>query len=213
LLPSSELSPAASELLLRRFIEASRRAEIIALMNLAHSAAELGDIVGEELCEACEAEITFILSKRAGGASRELVGSIGLIGDERTAILDDLLCLSALEAEAPRVYTGTNLLGLGARALLVAPFASANGERVAIGIARLHEQAFDAAEVTLLEAITRSVGHALERFWSREELLHAQSELINSLLPWRTRSAASDEGASAPRSHSSFRRANEPEAS
>jgi hypothetical protein len=187
-------------MLLRRFIEASRRAEIIALMNQAHSAAELGDLVAEELCEACDAEITFILGTRAGDAELEVVGSIGIKDDERMTILDDRVCLSALEAKVPRVQTGTDLLGLGARALLVAPFAGANGERVAIGVARLDEQEFDAAEVTLVEAITRSVGHAVERLWSREELFYAQSELIHLLLR-HSRSAANDEDEAAVAAH------------
>ena len=39
----------------RRFVEASRRAEIIAMVNSARSEAELGDAVTLELCEAFEA--------------------------------------------------------------------------------------------------------------------------------------------------------------
>jgi hypothetical protein len=183
--PSRELSPAESQALLRRFVEASRRAEITALMNLARSSLELAEIASEELCEACEAEIAFIVGRRRATALPELVGSIGLTGDEPAAVLDELLALSALELETPRVELGDDLLGLGARSVLLASAAGAQGERVVVGIARLYEQAFAEAEVTLLEAATRCVVHAIERFWGREEVLRAQSQLISSLLPLR----------------------------
>src|SRR5919201_1406596 len=183
--PSRELSPEESVALLRRFVEASRRAEITALMSLAHASAELGEIASEELCEACEAEIAFIVGRRGRAAPPELVGSIGLIADEPGAVLNELLALSALETETPRVHLGDDLLGLGARSLLIATAGGPQEERVVVGVARLYAQPFDEAEVTLVEAVTRCVGHALERFWGRDEVLRAQSQLISSMLPLR----------------------------
>src|SRR5919204_3323858 len=157
--PSHELARAEAEALLRRFVEASRRAEITALMNLARSSMELGEIVSEELCEACEAEIAFIVGRRTTAAPPELVGSIGLTGDEVATLTEALLSLSALETEPARVQRGNDLLGRGARSVLTASVSGVDGQRVVVGVARLHEQRFDEAEVTLLDAVTRCVGN------------------------------------------------------
>ena len=48
--------------LLRRFVEAARRAQIVTIVNLASSEAELGELFTAELCEAFEAEIAFVLA-------------------------------------------------------------------------------------------------------------------------------------------------------
>ena len=181
--PSRNLAPADAQALVRRFVEASRRAEITALMSLGRSAAELAEIVTEELCEACEAEVALIVGQRGSSAAPELVGAIGLTGDEHTVVLDDLFAMSALATEKPSVEVGKDLLGLGARSALIAAATGAQGERVVVGVARLYDQPFDEAEVTLVNAVTRCVGHALERFWGREEVHRAQSQLISSLLP------------------------------
>ena len=152
-------------------------------MSLGRSAAELAEIVTEELCEACEAEVALIVGQRGASAAPELVGAIGLTGDEHTVALDDLFAMSALATEKPSVEVGKDLLGLGARSALIAAATGAQGERVVVGVARLYDQPFDEAEVTLVNAVTQCVGHALERFWGREEVLRAQSQLISSLLP------------------------------
>ena len=152
-------------------------------MNLGRSSFELAEIVTEELCEACEAEIAFIVGQRGATAGPELVGSIGLTGHEPAAVLDDLLALSAFDTEKPHVERGDDLLGLGARSVLLAAATGAHGERVIVGVARLYDEPFHEAEVTLVNAVTRCVGHSLERLWGREEVLRAQSQLITSLLP------------------------------
>jgi uncharacterized membrane protein len=54
---------------------------------------------------------------------------------------------------------------------------------VLVGVRRLYEQSFDSAEVALVEAVTKSVGHALERLWNRDDLLRAQAKVIDALLP------------------------------
>jgi hypothetical protein len=181
--PSRELAQAEWEALLRRFVEASRRAEITALMNVARSSGQLAEIVSEELCEACEAEVAFVMGRRAAAAPPELIGSVGLTDDEPAAVLDDALCLSALDAEGRSVHLGDDLLALGARSVLIASAARMHGRQVVVGVARLWEQRFREAEMTLVEAVTPYVGHMIDRFWDREEVLRAQSQLISSLLP------------------------------
>src|SRR5215211_1933100 len=75
--------------LVRRFVESARRAQIVTIVNLARSEAELGELFTAEVCEAFEAEIAFVLAARDGGAARTLVGAYGLTPDQRTDLLDD----------------------------------------------------------------------------------------------------------------------------
>ena len=67
--------------LVRRFVEAARRAQIVTIVNLARSEAELGELFTAEICEAFEAEIAFVLATRDGGALRSVVGAYGLTLD------------------------------------------------------------------------------------------------------------------------------------
>ena len=55
--------------LLRRFVEAARRAQIVTIVNLARSEGELGELFTAELCEAFEAEIAFVATARDGEAA------------------------------------------------------------------------------------------------------------------------------------------------
>jgi diguanylate cyclase (GGDEF)-like protein/putative nucleotidyltransferase with HDIG domain len=157
----------------RRFVEASRRAEIIALVNSASSADELGAAVCDELCEAFEAEKAFVMAARDDGSPPTLVASAGLSDRERERIVHDPLCVGSLARESVRARVGDRLGGLDARALALAPGGD-NGNRVVVAAARSYEQAFDPAECALLEAVTESTAHALQRFWlSRDRELHA----------------------------------------
>ena len=54
--------------LLRRFVEAARRAQIVTIVNTAASEAELGELFTAELCEAF-AEIAFVLTEPHGAGS------------------------------------------------------------------------------------------------------------------------------------------------
>ncbi len=172
----SQLSPEREGLedaLVRRFVEASRRAEIIALVNSASSAAELGAAVCDELCEAFEAEKAFVMAARDDGSPPALVASAGLSDRERERIVHDPLCVGSLAGGSVRALVGERLGGLDARALALAP-AGDNGDRVLVGVARSYEQDFDPAESALLETVTESTSHALQRFWfSRDRELHA----------------------------------------
>src|SRR3954452_7885988 len=93
---SSSPSPDDHDALFQRFVVASRRGEIVALINSARSESELGAVVATELCEAYEAEIGFVLVVRAETAVAELIGDVGLSGDAPAAILAEPLCADAL---------------------------------------------------------------------------------------------------------------------
>jgi signal transduction histidine kinase len=161
LLRSARPTDAGDELL-RRFVEAARRAQIVTLVNRAGTEAELGELVTAELCEAFEAEVAFVLAASDGG-SRSIVGSYGLRPEEAKRLVDqDLPAL-----DGPRRDDGFDLRSSGARAVVTAPFGSAM--RGVVGVARLYDQSFDEAEAALLEAVAASVGHALERLRLAEE--------------------------------------------
>jgi PAS domain S-box-containing protein len=151
--------------LLRRFVEAARRAQIITIVNRAQTETELGDLVTAELCEAFEAEIAFVLACRDDDRP-DIVGSYGLRNEETARLLDQRL-LDPTD-DATQRHEGTNLLSVGARAVVCAPF-GATATRGVVGVARLHDSSFDEAEAALLEAVTASIEHALERLRLAEE--------------------------------------------
>ena len=147
--------------LLRRFVEAARRAQIVTIVNLAHSEAELGELFTAELCEAYEAEIAFVLAARDDRVVPALVGAHGLTPDQCAALLDDERSVHGLTLTEPQVHEG-DLLGMGIRQLVLAPFAG-EVDRGVVGVARLYDEPFDDGEVALLEAVSESIKHALER--------------------------------------------------
>jgi diguanylate cyclase (GGDEF)-like protein/putative nucleotidyltransferase with HDIG domain len=175
----SQLSPEREGLeddLVRRFVEASRRAEIIALVNSASSADELGFAVCDELSEAFEAEKAFVMAARADGSPPTLVAGAGLSERERERILHDPLAVGSLAGDGVRSRVGEGLAGLDARSLALAPGGDGN-DRILVGVARSYDRAFDPAERALLEAVTDSAAHALQRFWlSRDRELHANRQ-------------------------------------
>jgi diguanylate cyclase (GGDEF)-like protein len=94
---------------------------------------------------------------------------MGLTAEEGDAVGGDPLVRAALGASRPRTHAGPDLLGAGVRRLALAPFTAENGRQVVIGVGRLYDEEFDAAELALLEAVAESVGHALERTWLAAE--------------------------------------------
>jgi signal transduction histidine kinase len=164
--------PDGRDELLRRFVEAARRAQIVTIVNLARSEAELGELFSAELCEAFEAEIAFVLAAPDDGAVPALVGAQGLTPDQCADLLDDARCVHVLKLAEPLVDEG-DLLGIGVRQLVLAPFAG-EVDRGVVGVGRLYDEPFDDGEVALLEAVSESVKHALERIRlgkEREDLL------------------------------------------
>jgi PAS domain S-box-containing protein len=155
----------AYDQLLRRFVEAARRAQIVTILNRAQTERQLGELVTAELCEAFEAEIAFVLASRIDG-SPSVVGSHGLRPEEAARLWEQDLLDGAVEA--PQRDVGLDLLSMGARALVRAGFGN-NRVRGVVGVARFYDHAFDAAEAALLEAVTASIAHALERLHLAEE--------------------------------------------
>ena len=166
----------SDDAMMRRFVEASRRAEIIALVNSAATLEELGETVTAELCEAFEAEAAFLLATRAAGNPPELVGSTGLTQQQGERLLHDPACVGSFEASEPVARDGNDLLGIGGRTMALAP-AGASGDRVLVGVTRLYDQPFDPPELALLEAVTKSATVALQRSWlSVERERHAAQQ-------------------------------------
>jgi two-component system phosphate regulon sensor histidine kinase PhoR len=148
-------------------VEAARRAQLVTIVNLARSETELGKLVTEELCEALEAEVAFVLAARDGGPVSTVVGAYGLAPDQRTDLLDDERWERVLTSEGAQLYQG-DLLSIGVRELVLVPFFGEGGRGV-VGVARLYDEQFDEAEVALLEAVVESIKHALERIRMGEE--------------------------------------------
>jgi PAS domain S-box-containing protein len=150
---------------MRRFVESARRAQIVTILNRAQTESELGDRVTAELCEVFEAEIAFILSGSAYDR-RRVVGSHGLDPNEVMGLLDEGL-LERTDRAAWR-DEGDDLLSVGARALVCAPFGVFPNSEV-VGVARLYDQPFDEAEAALLDAVAASIEPALERLRLADE--------------------------------------------
>jgi PAS domain S-box-containing protein len=145
--------------LLRRFVEAARRAQIVTIVNRARTEDELGELVSAELSEALEAEIAFVLALTADDRTG-IVGTYGLSPEAAAQLASGGLC-SRL-GTTPSREEGSDLLGLGARALVRAPFGAGSVPGV-VGVARLYAQPFDEAETALLEAVAESIEHAIDR--------------------------------------------------
>src|SRR3712207_613475 len=152
--PSGE-APAGVDraVLFRPVLEASRRAEIVALVESARTGAEVARVTVEELCEALEAEVGFVLGVRPGRGGRGGLGQVGLRERDVAAVAEDPLCTSASAEDRPVLHAGEDLLGLGARRLMLAPWTAEDGRRVVLGVARLDDEPFDDAERALLEAV------------------------------------------------------------
>lgn len=170
---SSSPSPDERNGLLQRFLVASRRGEIVALINAARSESDLGTVVASELCKAFDAEIGFVLIARPGATTPELIACVGLIGDDPATILNQPLWGESLSGAAAVTERGTDLLGLGIRHLALAPH-TAGGARLLVGVGRLYDQPFEELELALLDAVTKSAAQALERFGLERQLERAQ---------------------------------------
>jgi HD-GYP domain-containing protein (c-di-GMP phosphodiesterase class II) len=181
---SAETREEPSELrtMRRRFFEATRRAELITLINDAEDERELGRALAEKLCEVFDAETAFIIDAGAHDAPRRLIATAGLQQEQGHGLLDAPLCLRALEADAPIAEYGYGLLGTGARGALLASFTGGDDRQVLCGVTRLHDAPFDEAETTLLEASTAAAGHALERIWAIQERERLIEQLKDSFI-------------------------------
>jgi diguanylate cyclase (GGDEF)-like protein len=168
--PSPEASAGPDPALAaRRFVEASRRAEIVELLNAARGAGEIARATADELCEALEAEVAFVVATRPEVGERETLASVGLTAAQAGTVPADPLSRAALATTRAELHAGEDLLGLGVRHLALAPWRVTDGRQVLVAVGRLFDEPFDEAETALLEAVTASAGHALERVWLAAE--------------------------------------------
>jgi putative nucleotidyltransferase with HDIG domain len=165
------------EAMRRRFVEASRRAEIIAMVNEANSEQEVVEAVCAELCEAFEAEVGFVVIAEARYEMPRFLGQLGLTSQQQAKVLGDPLLAETLQGREAWAYQAPDLFGIGAKACALAPFHAEKGERVVVGTIRLYTQDFDEPEIALLDAVSRATGHALERAWLTKERI----ELVDRL--------------------------------
>ena len=174
---SAEVGPNDYEAMRRRFVEASRRAEIIAMVNEATSEEEVVEAVCAELCEAFEAEIGFVVIAEARYEVPRFLGQLGLTQQQQAKALGDALLVETLHGKEAWGYDGPDLFGIGARSCALAPFHADKGERVVVGAVRLYNQLFDEPEIALLGAVTKATGHALERAWLTKERMDLVARL------------------------------------
>jgi diguanylate cyclase (GGDEF)-like protein len=160
--------PPVDRSLRRRFVEAARRAEIVGLVNAATSEEDLGRRFTEELCEVFEAELAFLLDEGCERRAPRAVGAVGASAEEFAGLLGRPECIGAIKYGDAVTLAGTDVLGIGARGAVIAPFRTDEGRVALVGVARLHEPAFDETDRALVEAVTIAAGQALERIWAYE---------------------------------------------
>jgi diguanylate cyclase (GGDEF)-like protein len=151
-----------------RFVEAARRAAIIGLVNATTSEAQLGRRFTDELCEVFDAELAVMLD---GGEERRparAIATVGLDPARAPELLRRPECVRALDEGRALEIKGDDVLGLGARAALLAPFVTEDGRTVLVAVARLHEAPFSETDRAMLEAVTVAAGQAAERIWAYE---------------------------------------------
>ena len=160
-----------------RFIEASRRAEIIALVNAAGESGELGRAAAEELCEVHEAEIAFIVDCGETGAERHVIGAVGVEASAVAEALDEAWLERAVATDRAAEEHRSSAFLPGTRSTMLNGHLLGTGRAVVVGVARTYEERFSAPERALLEAVTTSIALALERLWALED----RQELIERL--------------------------------
>lgn len=153
----------------RRFVEALRRAEIIALVNAATSVDELAGGLSEELCEAYEAEVGFVVDCGTGSEPWRALATTGTDKLDMEGLARWGPALAALADSEPATASGSDLLGVGGCSAIVAGHTSDAGRRVLLGTVRRYQLGFEPPEVALMSAIARSAGLALDRLWLHDE--------------------------------------------
>ena len=156
-------------ILFRRFVEASRRAEIIALVNSARTDRDVARATVDELSEALEAEIALVAVARPAAGECGAIGAVGLRDAEAAAVAAHALCRAASRGDRAVVHAGEDLLGVGGRHAVLAPWTAEDGTDVLLGVVRQFDEPFDAAELALLEAVAAGV-QALRRTGPLAEL-------------------------------------------
>jgi HD-GYP domain-containing protein (c-di-GMP phosphodiesterase class II) len=165
----------------RRFVEALRRAEIIALVNAAASTDELAHELAEELSEAFEAEVVFVIESARAGDWR-ILAELGTTDLETDGIARWGPALEALAGGRAVEADGEDLLDMGGRSGLLAAEPMGGGRHLLVGVVRLYPLPFLHSERALLEAVMTSAGHALERLWAQQERERLIAELRETMI-------------------------------
>jgi len=165
----------------RRFVEALRRAEIMALVNAASTPDELARDLVEELSEAYEAELVFLAEVTPADEDWRVLAALG-----EAPHTDGLArwgaVLEALVSERAVVADGDDLLGRGGRSALLCSEAPMPDRGLVVGVVRRYSQDFPEAERALLESVMRSVRHAFQRLWGEEERERLIRELRETMV-------------------------------
>ena len=165
----------------RRFVEALRRAEIMAIVNAASTPAELALELVEELSEAYEAELVFLAEVTPGGDAWRLLASLGE-PPEAESLTRWGAMLEALVSERAVVATGDDLLDRGGRSALIRAEIPRSGRGIVAGVVRRYSQDFPEAERALLEAVMVGASHAFQRMWGEEERERLIDELRETMV-------------------------------
>lgn len=165
----------------RRFVEALRRAEIMAILNAATTPDVLARELVEELSEAYEAELVFLAEILPGGQDWRILAALGEQPD-----LDALMrwgaVLEALVTERAVVAEGEDLLDRGGRSALICAETPPASRGIVAGVVRRYSQDFPEAERALLETVMRSASHAFERLWGEEERERLIAEMRETMV-------------------------------
>ncbi len=179
---STDEARAAEDDIRDRFIEASRRAEIIALVNAAREPRGLGRAAAEELCEVHEAEIAFIVDCGESRRDRDVIGAVGADAATVAAALDEKRCSQALSSDRAEEIHGETALMPGTRSAMLHGHVLETGRAVVVGVARTYREPFSPPERALLESVTTSIALALERLWVLEERQRLIERLKDSFM-------------------------------
>ena len=155
---------------IRRLLQAAtRRADIVSIVNATQGAREVAERVVEALADALRAQIAFVLVDRSSLASA-ILASTGIEPGGEELVLSDQLVKSVLGSEQAVGHGPSRLGGEAVSALALAPARSGRGDEVVVGVARSDGDSFGGPDLALVEAVTASMVHALERSWDAEDL-------------------------------------------
>ncbi|CAN5182378.1 hypothetical protein BH24ACT23_BH24ACT23_06290 [soil metagenome] len=180
---AEQSTEAVPHVMRRRFIEALRRAEIIALLNAATNPDDLALDLAEELSEAFDAEVVLVIRTEPGASPWRILASVGAPGIDTDALKSWGTCLEAARGGPAIKERGGNLAGVGGRSALLTggPIGDASGALVIAAI-RVYDQEFTDPERALLDAVGLNAMHALQRFWAQEKSSRLLTELRETML-------------------------------
>ena len=176
------MDPPADEMR-RRFVEALRRAEIIALLNAATDPGELALDLAEELSEAFDAEIAMVVRTAPRAGDWRVLAGVGAPTADPRRLQGWAAFADAARGGPSTRDSGADLLGLGGRSSLLTgmPIDEPHSALV-FAVIRLYPQEFTDAERALIEAVAVSATHALQRFWAQERNDRLVAELRETMI-------------------------------